>query len=91
MNRQQFEKFEDEFLEFENIPKEDRLSNIPDLCGLLYLAKLMPGMTGDIIAGADHDIYWLRCPSNLSDEDVCYLTRCGFHWSSEVDSLASFT
>jgi len=87
-----FEKYDDEYLKFKNIPPKDRLSACPDVCGMLYLLKLLPENTNysDLIIGAAHDVYWLNCPETLSDEDVLYLTRCGFHWSSECDCLASF-
>jgi len=87
---EQFEKFHDEFLEFNHMPEEDKLSVAPDVCGFLYLLKLMPEHKGDIIVGAMHDKYWLSCPNSLSDDDVIYLLRCGFHWCSECDCLSSF-
>ena len=87
-----FEKYEDEYLKFKDIPSEDRLSEYPDVCGFLYLLKLLPENTKqcDLIEWAAHDVYGLHCPETLSDEGVLYLTRCGFHWSSEGDCLASF-
>ena len=83
---------EGEFLEFERIPKTDRLSNHPDLCALLYLERIKPGEGGDILGDAQHDIVYIDFGASiLSAYDVLYLSRCGVHYDTEGECLAMFT
>jgi hypothetical protein len=86
--REQFDKYDTEFIKFDRI--ENPPFRSPDICAMAYIEKLMPEHKGDIIVGADHDIVWLATPETLTDDDVIYLRRCGVHWSSEGDCLGLF-
>lgn len=87
-----FESFSDEYLEFERIPKKNRLHPSKVLCGYLKVASLM--LDGrEFGVAAEHDI--VRLPGAdelvpLSDDDIIYLQRCGIHYDSENDCLADF-
>lgn len=84
-----FEKYTDDFLKFEDIPKGERWHSRPDLCAMLYLHEKYGG-DGDAVSASEHDIAYLDWrPDILSDEDVLYLTRCGIHY--EDDALCMFT
>ena len=101
MTKKEFDEITDaEFLKFENIPENERLNIYPDLCALIYLARLSqsqllhlePKRTCDMIVGAEHDIMFIGFPGeNLTTADAIYIARCGVHWSSECDCLALFT
>lgn len=94
-----FEKYEDDFLEFADIPESERRHHRPDVAAMLLLAERFPD-TKDIIGAAEHDIIYFSCdpPQDsdyenqwpLSEDDVLYLRRCGLFWDTETDSLASF-
>ncbi len=72
---------EDEFLKFERVTPPDRLSNRPDLCGFLWLDKLVPGNC-DIISGAEHDEIYLdgdldQLAEVVTESIIITLIRCG--------------
>lgn len=89
-----FEKFDDEFLKFDRIPAERRLSNRPDLHAFLLLDRLMPG-TSDMVSAAEHDEIWLdvdteELDAKVSDEELMDLIRCGVRYHDEYESLCLF-
>lgn len=89
-----FEKHNEEYIEFERIPAERRLSNRPDLNAFLLLDRLFPD-TDDIISAAEHDEYSVSiAPSALcekvSEECLIDLIRCGLRYDSSTDSLCFF-
>ncbi len=49
---------ETDFLEFDRVPPERRLSNRPDLCAFMLLDRLVPG-NRDLIGCAEHDEFWI--------------------------------
>ena len=70
-----FEKFDDEFLNFEDI--ENKRSSRSDLHAFLLLDSLVPG-SGRIIAGADHDEIYLECDVaalEAEEKDILELIR----------------
>lgn len=90
---ERFKEYDREFLKFERI--ESPLNNRPDLCAFLMLDKLIPGGTGDIIASAEHDEFYLNfdCDafnSAVTDEQLRDLVRCGIRYDAEYDSLCMF-
>lgn len=90
-----FEKHDDEYVEFENVPPERKLSNRPDLCAFLLLEKLVPG-TSDIVSAAEHDMIWLDVDVEAlakvaTDDDILTLVRCGVRYDDEHDMLSLYT
>lgn len=83
-----FEAADDDFLEFECIPPDERRHSRPDLCALLYLHEKLGG-EGDAICAAEHDKIWLDFDGleRLTPEDVLYLSRCGVRYDDEIESL----
>ena len=89
-----FEKHSDEYIKFENVPLERKLSNRPDLCAFLLLEKLVPDTT-DIVASAEHDEIFLGVDLDAlekvaTEEDIITLIRCGVHYNSEYNALTMF-
>lgn len=89
-----FDRYDDEFLKFDRIPAERRLSERPDLCAFLLLDRLVPGKS-DMVSSAEHDEIWLDVdPKALvavaSEDDIVTLVRCGVRYDSDVESLAMF-
>jgi hypothetical protein len=87
-----FEKFNDDFLNFEGI--ENKRSRRPDIHAFLLLDELVPGRA-DMVCAAEHDEIFLEVnPDDLAkaatEDHVLELIRCGVRWSSEGDSLAMF-
>ena len=81
-----FDKHEDEYLNFEKIPKAQRRHHRPDICAFIFIDEKMPGK-GDIISGSRFDEYTIDAgPENyddpwpLTEDDVIYLLRCGISW-----------
>ena len=82
-----FDKFDDDFLEFEKVPAEQRRHHRPDVCAFLYLDERFGGDvdedgTGrDAVVGAGHDEIWLDWAVgklfDFNEEDALYLSRCG--------------
>jgi hypothetical protein len=84
----------DEFLKFDRVVGERRLSNRPDLCAFLLLDSLVPG-TSDMVSAAEHDQIWLdvdleKLAAVITREDVDTLRRCGVVCDSETESLFMF-
>lgn len=77
-----FEKYEDEYCEFERIPENERLLPSKKLCGFLKIYSLLQSPPYFPMQG-EHDMIWLANLSELksvdtiTDEDVIYLLRCG--------------
>ena len=88
-----FEKYNEEFIRFENIPLSDRPFSSPDICAFAYLDKKFPSdRAADMVSAASHDLICLRLEwaemETLTEEDIIYLTRCGVMYYE--DSLAMF-
>jgi hypothetical protein len=89
------ERFEsldgDNFLKFDRV--QNKRSNRPDLHAFLLLESLFPG-TDDIVSGAEHDKIWLDVhedqASELSDDQIMELIRCGVMYDDENYCLAMF-
>lgn len=83
---------EEEFLEFDNIPVNEKRHTLPDLCGMLYLHEKL-GKVGDskAVAAAEHYNVYLRWGGKelkkLTQEDVLYITRCGISYDDNTESL----
>lgn len=81
-----FEKHHDEFLKFERIQPERRMSDRRDLHAFLVLARLVPG-TNDIVSGAEHDEIYLDINTadlkGITEEQVIDLVRCGVRCDSD--------
>lgn len=78
-----FDKFDDEFLEFDRI--EDKFHNRADIHAFLLLHQLVPS-TRDIITGADHDVIYLETQAEAlnavaTDEQIRDLVRCGVRYN----------
>lgn len=93
-----FEKHDEEFLEFDRIPTDQRRHERPDLCAMLLMAERFPiHGHADIVVSAEHDEIWFAGPPNtfdegwpLSEDDIIYLARCGIRWDGENSSLCAF-
>lgn len=88
-----FEKFDDEFLKFENI--KEPLHSRPDLCAFILLDRLVPNPGRDMVSAAEHDEIFLdtNCEALAlvaSEDDILNLHRCGVRYSDEFDCLAMF-
>lgn len=86
-----FEKYEDEYLEFDRV--KNKLHPRPDLCAFLLLDKLLPNDGCDMVCGAGHDEIYLDADTDklaevATEEDILTLTRCGVRY--ETDGLAMF-
>lgn len=83
-----------EFLKFENIPKERKMHECPDICAFMILDRLVPCKRElDMVSAAEHDIIFLRPEaSEVADvadrETILDLIRCGVIYDTEIDSLA---
>lgn len=91
--KQIFEKYQDEFIKFENI--KDKFSNRPDLHAFILLDQLLPG-NDDIIVRAGHKELYLSIDVKdlekvINEEQVCDLLRCGVTYDSYYDALHMFT
>lgn len=96
--RDLFSKYNDEFLEFENIPDSRKLSKRADLNAFLLLDNLLSSSesTENIISAATHDEYYLSIDVEelarfITEEDIKDLLRCGIRYDSSYDCLARFT
>ena len=83
-----------QFLKFENVKKP--LSKRPDLCAFLMLDAALPGGDDDIVAGAEHDIFYLQVDVEklaevATEELITDLSRCGVFFDEEFDCLAMYT
>ncbi len=89
-----FVEEDDEFLKFDRIAPERRLSNRPDLNAFLLLDKLMPGER-DMVCSAEHDQIWLDTACEVvagvaTEEDILDLMRSGVMYNKETDSFSMF-
>ena len=86
-----FETYEDDFLKFDKIPAERRLSKRPDLNAFMLLDTLVPE-TEDIVCCAEHDQIYpsvnLDKLTSITEEQVSDLRRCGLF--IENDGLSMF-
>jgi len=87
-----------EYLKFDRIPENERLSAWRDVCAFLYLEKKFgpPTGIGDMVSCAMHDKYYLdfteELVRQLTDADAVYLARCGCIYDTECeDGLAFLT
>ena len=90
-----FDKYEDEYLEFENIV--NKRSRRPDMHAFIVIDELIPGDGKcDLISAAEHDQFFLNIePKALArvatEEIILDLVRCGVTYSEEEDSFFFFT
>jgi hypothetical protein len=82
-----------EYRQFEKIDK--RLHDRPDICGLIYLDRLLPSPKVRIIVVARHEQIWLGTNTKdlakvATEDDVLYLVRCGIFYDDDIDSLTMF-
>lgn len=82
-----------DFLKFDRIPADQRLSSAPDICAFIYLDRKFPDNRElGMISSAEQDEIWLRIYSEqveqLTDDEILYLTRCGVRY--DEGSLAMF-
>ena len=86
-----FDKYEDEYLKFEDV--ENKRSIRPDVHAFILLTELFP-RDRDLICAAEHDEFFLDVLSEeietLTESQVRELNRCGVRYDSETDSLAMF-
>lgn len=89
------QKHEDEFLEFDRIPAEQRFSNRPDLHAFVLLDRLVPGKE-DIICAAEHDEFFISVSpdeldaSGATEDQLIQLHRCGVRHDGHFGSLVMF-
>lgn len=85
-----FEKYEDQYLEESPTPRHPRR----DISAFLLLHELCPA-NNDMVSGADHDVIYLDpslenlASSNITEEQVLELVRCGVHLSDDHLSMFS--
>lgn len=91
-----FEKFEDDYIKFEDV--QNKLSQRPDIHAFILLDKLCPPRYNneDIISASEHDEYWLAIDCEqlagvVTEEQVQELVRCGVRYDSYNDCLAMFS
>jgi hypothetical protein len=88
----EYEKLEDERLEFEGV--EPKLSSRSDIHAFILLNQLLPE-TGRMISAAEHDQIWLDVDiDELAEvatvDHIRQLEACGVHYNSDYDSLYMF-
>lgn len=92
MTYEQYQKYEDEYLEFNRVA--NKTSKRADIHAFNLLDRLIP-REFKIVSGAEHDQIWLEVsPDELSkvatEDQIVELIRCGVRYDSETDSLAMF-
>ncbi len=80
-------------MEFNRIPRENRLSNRPDLHAFLLLDRLVPG-SRDIVSGSGYEVIYLatdvkKLARVITEEQIIDLLRCGISYD-EQKRLYSF-
>jgi hypothetical protein len=94
-----FDKFDDEYVKFENIPIAERRHPRPDICALIYLHEKFggpvddDGTSRDAICSAEHDEVWLDWEPgkiDITEEDALYLTRCGVRYDTSNNMFGMF-
>lgn len=90
-----FEKFDDEYLKFEDI--KTQLSSRRDLHALMLLDKLCPGeySSDSIVGGAEHDEIYLNIDiaaleAAAEESDILDLIRGGVRYDEDGDALRLF-
>lgn len=80
------------YLKFDEIPVECRLHPDDFICGLMKLHELLNKK--NLSFCAEHDAVYLSSAYDLTDnitqEDVDYLKRCGFHYDSGNQCVCAF-
>lgn len=89
-----FASHDDEFLKFDSVQADSKLSNRPDLCAFLLLDRLVQG-ADDIVSNAEHDEIFLDVDVEAlahvaTSDDILTLVRCGVRLDKETESLAMF-
>ncbi len=90
-----FDKYEDEYIQFQNVA--NKRSRRPDMHAFIVLDELLPGDgKGDLISAAEHDQFFLDIePEALArvatEEIILDLVRCGVSFDEENESLFLFT
>lgn len=84
MTHEQYEKHEDEYLEFDRV--QNKTSRRRDIHAFNLLDKLVPG-EGDIVGGARGGEIWLDVdPQDLAavatDDQIIELIRCGVRYDA---------
>lgn len=91
--QEQFRKYSDEeYLEFERIPAEQKLHSDDSLCGYLKVYSLLKEGK-NLVLDAEHDVIFLAARDklkNMTDDDVIYLLRCGISYDEESDGLVDY-
>ena len=87
-----FEKYEDEYIEFERV--DSRQSERRDLHAFILLDRLQPG-GWKIIGAAEHDQIWLdvdceKLAEVITEAQVLELVRCGVRYDVDNESLSMF-
>lgn len=94
--KEAFEKVAAMPVEYRHFGKIDnRLHDRPDICGLLYLDRLLPNPGFEIIAVAEYEQIWLdtdikELAEVATEEDILYLDRCGIVYDGDTKSLTMF-
>ena len=93
--KEAFEQYEGEFLNFDRVPEDRKLSARKDLCAFLLLDRLVPGVS-DIVSASEHDVIYLETDTEklaevATPDDVLTLARCGVMWDDETECLEMFT
>ncbi len=81
---------DEEFLKFRSI-KGDTPSQRADLCAMILIDSLLPGI-GDIVSAAEHDQIWLDADAGalaplITEDQWLYLIRCGVMLDDDSLSL----
>jgi hypothetical protein len=92
---QRWERVNDDFLLFDRVPESDRLFSSPDLCAWALLDKKFPAeRQQDMVSAAEHDEIWLRIMpeqiTQLTDNEILYLTRCGVRYDDDTETLCMY-
>lgn len=87
-----FEKFDDDYIQFERIEKP--LHPRPDLCAFLLLDQLLPGGR-DMVCAAEHDEIWLDVDCDAlatvaTETDILTLVRCGVRYDDDIEALCMY-
>lgn len=89
-----FEKYNDQFTNFENVL--DKFSNCPDVHAFILLDKLVPTECHKtIISASKNGIIYIaidiqKMQEVISESQVIDLIRCGVMYDSDFDCLSMF-
>lgn len=92
MTREQYEKHEGEYLEFDRV--QNKTSRRRDVHAFNLLDKLVTG-NRTIVCAASHDEIWLDVDAQdlaavATEDQIVELIRCGVRYDFETDNLAMF-